>query len=513
MKKSLDVSTSELPATSSPSDDSSGCRLPRKLGSIALRDWQYGCLPTLLNAVDNHGAAIDSSDMGTGKSYTAAFVGYLKATLVGKMIVVVGPLAVLPSWVSIFTGMGLTENKDFVTVVNYESLRSAKGRKGVGGWTEVFDRGRAKKKFVWNKERVGLVVFDEAHKVRAQDITLNAKLPIGAKTQGIPCLFLSATLAESPAHFRAIGFCLGLHNGTGFHKWALAHGCTYDAWGKLVLKKGRAKEVSKQLNALLFPEYGVRVRKADVPGFPEEELLAEAFDFGSNAEIEKVYEEMEAELEALEEKVAADSKRVKEAAKPMVAIIRARQKVELLKVPGVVGMVEDAVAEGQAVVVFANYRETVFQLVERLKKHHPAVVVGEQKPWERQRHIERFQADETHVAVVSIDSGGAGIGFHDLHGDYPRLGFLFPSYSAVGLRQSSGRLPRVGALTKVTQKFLYAAGTVEEKVMLNVRAKLANLDLINDGDLAETLSGVPTAEEISETPQPEDPAFANGFYD
>ena len=40
-------------------------------------------------------------------------------------------------------------------------------------------------------------------------------------------------------------------------------------------------------------------------------------------------------------------------------------------------------------------------------------------------------------------------------------------------------------LFRSRQRILFASGTVEERVSRLVESKLANLDLLNDGDLAE----------------------------
>ena len=54
---------------------------------------------------------------------------------------------------------------------------------------------------------------------------------------------------------------------------------------------------------------------------------------------------------------------------------------------------------------------------------------------------------------------------------------------AVAMRQATGRVWRESSKTKSIQKILFVSGTIEEKVCENVRKKLDNLDLLNDGDL------------------------------
>ena len=51
------------------------------------------------------------------------------------------------------------------------------------------------------------------------------------------------------------------------------------------------------------------------------------------------------------------------------------------------------------------------------------------------------------------------------------------------MRQATGRVWRENAKSKSVQKILFVAGTVEDKVCDNVKEKLKNLDMLNDGDL------------------------------
>ena len=87
------------------------------------------------------------------------------------------------------------------------------------------------------------------------------------------------------------------------------------------------------------------------------------------------------------------------------------------------------------------------------------------------------------IILVNIAAGGAGLNLHDLNGNFPRLALICPSYSAVLMRQSTGRIWRDSAKTKSIQKIVFVANTVEEEVCKSVNQKLENLDLLNDGDL------------------------------
>ena len=99
------------------------------------------------------------------------------------------------------------------------------------------------------------------------------------------------------------------------------------------------------------------------------------------------------------------------------------------------------------------------------------------------KNVDAFQADKERLIIVNIQSGGAGLSLHDQHGNYPRTSLISPCYSAVLMRQATGRIWRENGKTKSIQKIVFVSGTIEEEVCEKVKKKLENLDTINDGDL------------------------------
>jgi superfamily II DNA or RNA helicase len=255
------------------------------------------------------------------------------------------------------------------------------------------------------------------------------------------------------------------------------HGCEQGRFG---WEFSGDKDVLKKLHADLFLDRGVRVRRDDIKGFPDSEVIAEAYniDEKSQKELKEVYEEMEKELKYLQ----AQCKNTKEyQINSMVIMLRAREKAELIKVPLFVEMVEDAIEDGMSVALFVNFSATVRALSTRLNTN--CVVWGENKGNERDRHIEEFQSDKKRIIILNSAAGGTGVSLHDLNGNCPRMSIISPHPSAVILRQCLGRVWRQGGKTKSLQRIVFCANTVEEEVCEKLKMKLTNLDLINDGDL------------------------------
>ena len=174
---------------------------------------------------------------------------------------------------------------------------------------------------------------------------------------------------------------------------------------------------------------------------------------------------------------------------PLTSLLRARQRSERFKVPLLTTMTQELLYEEKSVVLFVSFKESFDQIYDNLSRIIPCSrIVGGQKVEVRDEEIRKFQADETRVAVVMIQAGGVGLSLHDLHGRHPRVSLITPTFNATELKQALGRIHRAGGLTKSLQRVIYAAGTVEEQACKAVKRKLANLSLLNDGDLQEGIN-------------------------
>jgi superfamily II DNA or RNA helicase len=435
-----------------------------------LLPYQVAPVSVHVAAIANFSATIDASDTGTGKTYTALAV----CRELGIAPLVIAPKAVLPSWKRAASHLGVT----LAGCVNYELARTG-NRPEIGVWT-----GKGKdERFVF-AAGIACVIFDEAHRCKGQD-TANAYLMRAAKDQGIKTIALSATLAHNPLEMRAVGSLIGLTTWSGFWKWALRHGCSKNPWGGLDFNGSRL--VLDSLHKAIFPAHGARVRVADLgDAFPETQIAAEAYNGnGMAGQIDAIDAEMHRELAELERRSSGDKAEGRAAA--LVAMLRARQRAEFVKVPLFVELAQDAIAESRSVAIFVCFRETLAAIVDRLEGSgiKCAQIKGEQTAEEREAGIAAFQADQIHCIAAMIQAGGVGVSLHDLHGNRARSSFISPTWSAVELRQTLGRVWRAGGKTKSVQRIVFVADSVEENVRRTVDAKLARLDTLNDGDMGK----------------------------
>jgi superfamily II DNA or RNA helicase len=451
---------------------------PKKTGALrkytvknpeGLHPWQVGAVSKLVASIKKWGCGADGSDVGVGKSYAGVAV----ARELKMNILVVCPKAVRESWRRVIKNhfkLGHT----CVDVINYELLRV--GRPDSNVLSLVKNKKSRKKSYVWKIPKNTLIIWDEAQKLKNYK-TKNSEVCMSALKAGYKMLFCSATLATNPLELRTVGQCIKLFkNSREFYTWAADHGVIRGRFG--LEFKGDNDALAK-LHKDIFVDRGVRLSRDTIPGFPESQINAECFDMDKEdtAKIDQVYDDMNKELKKIE-KVSNKDKNTNQ----LTAILRARQSIEMLKVPLFVDMVKDGIEAGMSVVVFCNFTETINALSKRLDT--PCIVNGTVKDSLRQKYIDAFQTDRIRVILVGIAAGSSGLSLQDLTGKYPRLAIISPSYSAVMMRQATGRVWRDASKTKSIQKIVFVANTVEEKVCDNVNRKLANLDLLNDGDLS-----------------------------
>ncbi len=159
--------------------------------------------------------------------------------------------------------------------------------------------------------------------------------------------------------------------------------------------------------------------------------------------------------------------------------LRARQRVELLKVPEIVDRVPDLLREGLSIAIFVNFDATAEALREKLGV--PCGMITGRHVKERQGYIEAFQADKLRVMISNVQAGGESINLHDQHGNHPRVSLISPSDNAKDIIQCLGRIHRAGGATPTRQYVLFAAGTVEEEVEANCQDKMRRIDIFNQG--------------------------------
>jgi SNF2 family DNA or RNA helicase len=219
--------------------------------------------------------------------------------------------------------------------------------------------------------------------------------------------------------------------------------------------------------------------RIDVLGdmFPETQITAIPYSMGSKREqeIEKEYKNLATELDYIRKKEKGDKKGI------LPQIIRAHQKIEILKIPTFVELANDFIYNGFSVVIFVNFTKTLETLGKLL--HTDAFIYGEQKQEKREIIIDNFQNNKINLIICNIKAGGIGISLHDMYGGHPRATIFSPTWSSIDLLQALGRVHRAGGKSKSLQRIVYTANTIEEKISDKLKKKIKDINSINNGDL------------------------------
>lgn len=500
-----------------------------------LRTFQIEHVQNLQYAIEHNGIAFDGSDTGTGKTYTAGALAKNK----DLSAIVICPKAVIPTWYKVLNELHVS----ILMIVNYETLKNGKYYKSLEAFREdmrdecpyitvireiIRDpmtqkpiesrKGIPKSKVTdvqWNIPNNTLVIFDEAHKgkngLNAPIPTINSKMMVWIrsylnKENNIYGLLLSATITDKYVNLDVIGYMLGFYK--PYVKKA------YNVWLRSLSLNN--DKVLEKIHNMIYPKMGARmnirtIKQAGDTTFKENHVNAYAYliDEESYSQIEEAHTQIANAMEMLRNRMETDGQH------PLVAILRARQKIEMIKVPLFADLaiqwaystpndpqkIDEHFIENfqiempilRSVAIFVCFKESIQLITNRLiERGIPLTMIdhieGGQNGETRQEIIERFQSNKFPFVICNIQAGGVGISLHDLTG-VQRVSLIGPTWAVIDLKQSLGRIYRADAKTDALQFIVFAKNSnsqkkgVEEMICNNMSNKLKNIALLNDGDL------------------------------
>ena len=424
---------------------------------IEPRPYQIPGIQKIKSALVNYHRAADFSDAGTGKTFKAA----LALKDLNRYAIVICPRAVVTAWEEALAACGVRGE-----VWTYGLARTE--RIPYGRW--AVKTKRIKKYAFDNVPNDAVLIYDEVQNCKGP-ATQNSKLLIAARQSKIPTLVLSATPASSPAEMKALGYVLGLYPTPSDHYfWALNHGCKKGVMGGLEYdpESRRLEKIYHDLEPLTD-----RVRIADVPGFPECDNQTQIIDLPKGKSLDDDYLEL---LKSLENDAEEES----------VASLRLRQQIELKKLQPIADLAKEDMERGNSVVIFLRFHKSIDILKDTLGED-AVTFHGGLSDSERTKNHKLFQDNKRHSIIVQIQAGGAGVGFHDIHGERPRRSLLCAVGSANLFYQASGRIPRDGAKSKSINRMLVAAKSPEMQLLKTLNENRHALHQLTDADLLPSL--------------------------
>ena len=399
-------------------------------------------------------------------------------TLGRPRIITLCPVVGIGGWERAFSTFGFQPEH----VGSYEAVR--------GGWRPKICRleGRF---FKWANPDETTLILDEAQFVKGKE-SMTTALVGGAIIQNIPIIAASATLACSPLDMRIAGRITGLHAGGADWKRFLAEsGCYHDAEeDRWKWDSRRYGYILEEINSLLIPARGCRLRKADTGPQPGTTIKPLPLDAPEAEEINAEWQELQDKIKGMEN--ATDAQGRRRYPREVITAVRrgGRMKIwkksELALVPAVAARVRQCLDEGKSVVVFFNFTEARLKMGKLLNTR--AGFYGGQSAKQRKKYEADFQANRERVLLCNIGAGGASVSLHDLTGEYPRETFIFPTDNPVKMGQAPGRVDRDGGQTHSVQWIPHLTGGLVASIIKSTMRKLQQMETINDGTGQRRLS-------------------------
>jgi superfamily II DNA or RNA helicase len=404
---------------------------------------------------NNEACAVDFSSTGTGKTYTAIA---LCAQLDYEPIIIC-PKSVICYWKDVCDFFEVKPK----TIINYESIKVGK---------ELDDNMTKKKSeiieiknnnFEWQNidKNKNIILFDEAHRCKNHK-SLNGKLLLSTKNK-CRILLLSATIAQKYEDFKIFGYMLG------FYK-QLRQGTK---WIQSLIREEMFKFTSSgesQLTSVIYPKKGSRMTYSDMSKYiSPNHITTQCYSLDEKNEtiLKKEYDFLR-----------------KNANNPLAEQLKARQKIEEIKVPIIADLAEKYLDEGNSVVIFVNFLLSLEYLLKHfIKKNIDCVCVfGDQTLQERTEHINKFQENSVRLIICMIQAGSESISLHDLDGNHPRVSLISPSFSGKDLLQALGRIYRTGVKSRVEQKIIFCDVKIERLICDKIKEKIQFMNNFADYD-------------------------------
>ena len=456
-----------------------------------LLSFQVAHVYQLMEVLRIKNRVIDASDTGTGKTYCAIAT----CALLNLTPFIICPKSVISNWVNVCKEFGVS----YLGVSNYEMLKGGKYYtenyenvkcpymdievqeitneviKKYDETKKIIDKQDVKKptdntkKLENNINNITkykstykfylptntLVIFDEAHRCKNWS-SQTSSLLVSLSKSNAKIMMLSATLTDKVDCFKPFGIVLGFYKDLdGYKPWIKT---------KKIIKKvyfinnNIEDEQSKRLHIIhnaVFPHFGSRLKISELGDlFPHNNITANAYYLEDHEKVEAIYKEINEELSQLSE--------LEKKSKGLGILIRARMRIEMLKVSLFMDLAQEGIDSNYSVAIFVNYIASLEYLCYHMKVD--CIIKGGQSMDERDLMIKDFQDNKKKVIIIMQQAGGVGISLHDIHGNHPRMSIISPSWSGYETRQTLGRIHRAGSKTPAIQKLVYVAQTYEETI-------------------------------------------------
>ncbi len=170
-------------------------------------------------------------------------------------------------------------------------------------------------------------------------------------------------------------------------------------------------------------------------------------------------------------------------AQALIELGKLKQVCSLAKLERIGADIANAVEQGQKVIVFSQYTDTIHTLQTQLNKMKPVVtsvrLTGEDDQDSRQRAVDSFQREDgPSVFIANIKAGGIGLTLTAAS----IVIFADMDWSPAVHRQAEDRAHRIGQAGTVNVYYYVAESTIEEDVIDILTQKQETIGTLTGGE-------------------------------
>lgn len=166
-------------------------------------------------------------------------------------------------------------------------------------------------------------------------------------------------------------------------------------------------------------------------------------------------------------------------AQALVELGKLKQVCSLAKISRIVTDVENFIEQGEKVIIFSQYTETIKTLAQQLRKEGSVTLTGADDMDMRQAAMDAFQNDENcKVFIANMKAGGVGITL--TAGSI--VIFADMEWSPEIHRQAEDRAHRIGQTGTVNVYYYIAESTIEEDIIDTLMNKQETIGVLTGGE-------------------------------
>lgn len=158
------------------------------------------------------------------------------------------------------------------------------------------------------------------------------------------------------------------------------------------------------------------------------------------------------------------------------------ENIPSAKIDRAIELTEDLLSNGEKVIIFSTFKETIYNLAKKLNKYNPLVCTGDESDDIISQNEDIFQNDPNKKILLGTWQK-MGTGFTLTASSY--MIFIDIPYTESSYSQAQDRIHRIGAIKPVFIYHLITSNTIDERVLEIVEDKAALSDFLVDGEITE----------------------------